>query len=459
MNSQLSRYNHLAITRTRSWGFIALGCFAAVTIQSRSATFVSGSVSGTWAKSGSPYVVTGNLAVPGGQTLTIQPGVTVIIGQGLKVDVLGSISAIGTAAERITIRGANATLYWDTISVSYGIGASSFTNCTISDATNALYLSINGSLAGSVSMNTQILNCVFTNCQGSCISGLAHGTAGGIPYGGIFVYNPILSPKIQNCRFVTSGNGCVFVADGTRYSNYGAFDGSGAVNPLIANCVFDGITGSAISYSVGVYPATSHPNVFSNVFTQCATALQRPASGSWFDDQVAYNCFFNNTTNFVGYPAGVYGTVGGTNDRGSGCDLAYNIFEDPRFADTVTYALANNSPCIDAGNPAGAYLDTNLPPSEGTTVNDMGIYGGPYAGNWLTDAYNGSGTYMLTAKQYVGVTIIPSGAGRYRLDSATDLNGPWTQVTNVDLLSTPWTWIDYDSPTTPKRFFRATRLP
>jgi hypothetical protein len=430
-----------------------LACFLALTLNSHASTFVSGNVSGTWAKTGSPYVVTGNLTVPGGQTLTIQPGVTVIIGQGLKVDVLGSISATGTAAERITIRGANATLYWDTISVNYGIGASSFTNCTFSDATNALYLN----LGENVSMNTPILNCVFTNCQDSCISGRSHGWASWIggQGGAIYVFNPILSPNIQNCRFGNSSNGCVFFAEGTKYYyNFYPYIGYGTVNPLIANCVFDAMTGSAISYSVGDYPATSHPNVFNNVFRQCTTAVQKPASGSWFDDQVAYNCFFNNTTNFVGYPTGVYGTISGTNDRGSGCDLAYNIFENPLFAETVTYALANNSPCIDAGNPAGAYLDTNLPPSKGTTVNDMGIYGGPYAGN-----SNGSATYMLTAKQYVGVTIIPSVAGRYRLDSATDLNGPWTQVTNVDLLSTPWTWIDYDSPTTPKRFFRATLVP
>jgi hypothetical protein len=219
------------------------------------------------------------------------------------------------------------------------------------------------------------------------------------------------------------------------------------------------ITGSAITYSVGLYPAISQPKSFNNVFRQCTTAVQRPTSGSSFADQVAYNCFFNNITDFVGYPAGVYGTISGTNSRGSGCDLAYNIFEDPLFAETINYTLANNSPCVDAGSSDGAYLDTTFPPSKGTSVNDMGIYGRPGAGNWLTDAYNGSGSYMLTATQYVGITIVPSAAGRYCLESATDLNGPWTQVTTVDLLSTPWTWIDYDSPTTPRKFFRATLLP
>jgi hypothetical protein len=43
-----------------------------------SGTIISGgTVSGTWAKAGSPYTVTGNINIPRGQTLTIQPGVVV----------------------------------------------------------------------------------------------------------------------------------------------------------------------------------------------------------------------------------------------------------------------------------------------------------------------------------------------------------------------------------------------
>jgi hypothetical protein len=122
----------------------------------------------------------------------------------------------------------------------------------------------------------------------------------------------------------------------------------------------------------------------------------------------------------------------------------------------MNYTLAANSPCIDAGNPSGAYLDTMFPPSQGTTVNDIGLYGGPYAGT-----YNGTTNFMLAARQYVVVTVNPSGAGRYRLEYTPTLGSTniWTQVTNVNLLSTPWTWIDYDSPGIGQRFYRAVLLP
>jgi hypothetical protein len=89
--------------------------------------------------------------------------------------------------------------------------------------------------------------------------------------------------------------------------------------------------------------------------------------------------------------------------------------------------------------------------------NDIGLYGGPYAGNWLTN--NNTTNFMLSAQKYVGVTINPSTPGQYRLDYTSDLiNGPWTQATNLMLLSTPWTWIDYNSPTNSKRFYRAVLL-
>jgi RHS repeat-associated protein len=45
--------------------------------------------------------------------------------------------------------------------------------------------------------------------------------------------------------------------------------------------------------------------------------------------------------------------------------------------DLYSYLLGNNSPCIDAGHPAGIWSDLHIPPSKGTTRNDMGAYGGP----------------------------------------------------------------------------------
>ncbi|MCX6929551.1 MAG: hypothetical protein NT154_41005 [Verrucomicrobia bacterium] len=415
----------------------------------KASTIVCGDVSGVWSASSSPYIATCDLTVPAGQTLTIQPGVTLIMGQGLKLTVEGGISAIGSGAAPIIIRGANSSLYWDKIYVNYRDMESSFINCRISEATNALHLVIDGHVAGSASMNTSIRNCIFTNCQGVCIYGYSHG-------GAVWQasYNTILSPIVQNCLFGYSANGCVFDADGTD-RRIGVYDfyGYGAVNPRIANCDFVAIVGKAIDFAVGDYAAASYPSVLNNVFAQCGIALQKNST-VLINDATGYSCFFSNSTNFVGYPPGLYGTICCVNPRGTPCDLVNNIFENPLFAETNKYTLATNSPCIDAGDPNAAYYDSYFPPagySQGTVINDIGLFGGPAAGQMSTNVF------ALTIARYVGVTINPPSAGHYRLEYSSALLGTnnWIQITNMDLTTTPFL---YTEPVLfPARFYRVVK--
>ena len=61
----------------------------------------------------SPWVVTGDVTVPAGVTLTIQPGVTVLFASGAGIDVAGRLVAEGTAAKRIVMTRQAATGTWD----------------------------------------------------------------------------------------------------------------------------------------------------------------------------------------------------------------------------------------------------------------------------------------------------------------------------------------------------------
>ena len=83
---------------------LALSLAFAGAIPGSAQTMVSGSISGSWSPSGNPYVVTDNATVPAGQTLTIQPGVTVWIGENVSMTANGLIQAVGTPAQRIAFQ-------------------------------------------------------------------------------------------------------------------------------------------------------------------------------------------------------------------------------------------------------------------------------------------------------------------------------------------------------------------
>jgi hypothetical protein len=407
----------------------------------QAACFVSGNVSGTWSNTCNPYIVTANLTVPLGQTLTIQPGVTLIMGQGLNMNVQGTLLAVGTCAQPIFIKGATPSQYWDTIKVTYNGGAqSAFVNCKISDATNAVQLVTSSSAA----MIPQVSNCTFSNCLASCIYGWA--TSSGLSPA------PRLLGSIKNCRFSSSSNAV--------YLDVNTCSGcSNATNSMtVANNVFHGMTGAAVWLSVRNFVPAGSPKVENNIFFQCSTAVRKTGSATAYNEEISYNCFYGNATNFVGVQP-FYGSICCVNSRGTPCDVVYDIFENPLFADTISYMLAPGSLCVDAGDTGGAYLDTCFPPSLGTTANDIGAYGGPYAGGSLTNCCSTT-NLVVTLASYRGVTIYPIGPGRYQLDYTSDLtNGPWFQATNLLLTNTPYTYIDLSSPINPKRYYRAVLLP
>jgi hypothetical protein len=67
-----------------------------------SQTSVSGNQSGTWLQAYEPYYIDGDVTVPSGQTLTIEPGCRVIFNGNYDFNIYGRLMAVGTPSERIS---------------------------------------------------------------------------------------------------------------------------------------------------------------------------------------------------------------------------------------------------------------------------------------------------------------------------------------------------------------------
>jgi len=75
-------------------------------------TIWGGIVSGTWTAAGSPYLIEGDIVIPAGKTLTIEPGVEVVFQSWYKLTVNGTLLAEGTASAPVLFTGTHPTAGW-----------------------------------------------------------------------------------------------------------------------------------------------------------------------------------------------------------------------------------------------------------------------------------------------------------------------------------------------------------
>ena len=379
-------------------------------------TFISGNISGTWSSTGNPFIVSGDCNVPNGQVLTIEPGVSVIIGENIQFIVNGRISAIGTSNQPIVFDSPNDTSYWNRIYVYYrrGNGTSKFEYCEVNNASTGIYLSIQGQTnhVSNETMRTEIRNCSFSNCLSYGIYGNSEGETICQWPPGRTTFHTYLNPVIRNCTFDSTVVGIAINVHGERHpcGANASFSSYGHASPSIQNNLFRHLTGTVLDLRVGSYAASSNPvfvnntivdcfrglyvrepydaQVKNNVFCRTAIGVQRSGGLS---DGVDYNCFYDSdSTYFIGYGS-VYGDTVWTNNNGIPCDLRYNIYRDPQYADVIDFCSMDiRSQCVDAGDDDTTYNDLRFPPSLGLVTNDIGITGGPHTKDCLATGIHNS---------------------------------------------------------------------
>jgi hypothetical protein len=83
-------------------------------------TFIPpGDVSGYWVSAGSPFYIEGEVTVPDGETLTIEPGVSVIFLGHYKFNIQGRLIAIGTQQDSISFTADSIEIGWHGIRFNY----------------------------------------------------------------------------------------------------------------------------------------------------------------------------------------------------------------------------------------------------------------------------------------------------------------------------------------------------
>jgi|GEM_PF-414765 len=380
------------------------------------------------------YNVVGDISIEQGQSLNIAPGTTFLFNGNYQFNINGYLYAVGTEDDSIKFLPQTGIPFWngihfydtapDSNQVGYwrvsgshlhGILCSStnpgISNClidnnwapsaagihcysaspTISDCiiTNNAAQDDAGGIGCHMGANPNVSNCIISNnTSNHCGAGinLIEGTAN--------------NPTFDHCVIADNhlnglNGGGIHIAPGSRAD--------------LINCVFSG--NSALNNGSAIHIGWNSSTEVINSIITGNTGTQAVNVEGGFSGQIIYSDFYNNPAgNFWGSPPGGLGTITTVNANNDPCDQYFNIFLDPLFSTNPDslYRLTENSPCIDAGDPAS-------PPDPDSTIADMGAYyfwheeeqnlSGPLSGILEADEYHVVGD--ISVEQGQSLTIEP----------------------------------------------------
>ena len=344
---------------------VIIGLFA---LPSHAQTSVSGNQSGVWSVSGSPFLVTGDVTVPSGQMLTIEPGVVVDFQGHYRLRVQGNLQAEGTLEAGITFTTDSPIVGWHGIRFRNAQNTNRLTYCLIEHgkSNDGDYPDNLGGGVLNFGADLIIDHCCFENN-----SSVLHG-------GGLYTINSDQT-TVTNTTF--TGNHCYMwggavciansyvdfvdcvIVDNTADYNGAGFYFDSVYLPKLTRCL---IARNATSISSG---AAINANMSTPFLTNCTITgnqlgsvyARGPAVYVTYGEVVLTNCLIYDNE---GTGDELHLDAGGT-AQGYYSDLPtpswgftgdHNITADPLFVDPAhdDWGLSETSPCIDEGT---AYLE------------------------------------------------------------------------------------------------------
>jgi len=302
----------------------------------------------TWTKANSPYRVTGEITVPVGETLTIDPGVDVLFDANVRFLVLGTLSAIGTETDSIRFMKGTSPV-WNRMRIMAGTADLKYVRISDGRSVTGGTESLGGGIFATGAFALTMDHCVVSG-------NVSEGDGGGLALadGAATITRSIIRDNraAYNGGGLTVGSGIIFhMSDCLIVHNDGGDRGGGisatrpSVEILVQNCT--------IANNVAI----SGPGVWAKyeaVFTLKNCVV-------WYD--VAAQTGFTQLGGVVNASYSDIKVPVGVVVPGPG-----NINAEPQFTDTSAYdyRLASGSPCIDAGDPA-------TPHDPDSSPVDMGV--------------------------------------------------------------------------------------
>ncbi|MDP8208382.1 MAG: T9SS type A sorting domain-containing protein, partial [Candidatus Electryonea clarkiae] len=387
-----------------------------------------GEVTGELSQEDSPYLVVDNIFVPNGDTLTINPGVTVMFRYKEneeyqhRFDIYGNLSVDGSIADSVRFTGSQGdSIYtqWKGIFLHRDSTTYTFNYCVVQNSY--------GGILAKPGTHIQSRHSRFLNNRLSIqlSPNSLEGARGTIDtcnfYGGSrtmrFIRVQDSEAEITGCTFVetsddvdlypiTAGRSNVLI-DGCSFFNstnvrinvesYGEIVRSRFIDMFIGIAFNNNSTGIVANNliscpdSISFYGMILNPmeiQVFNNIFLDNNKAVVIWSYNE--DDELPIlrnNVFLNNrhaiyaSDRYLELDSSSYNSFYNNDTLLVNCEISgLNLSADPLFEDTIDFRLSENSLLIDAGHPSEEYNDLD------SSRNDIGIWGGPYCEQPQEDA-------------------------------------------------------------------------